>query len=426
MLKQVEEPTPTTRKLRINIPSSVIEEEITNAYNKLRASAKIPGFRIGKVPHAILERKFGKDIEAQVIEKIVPEFYSKAIKEAQILPITYPNIDGEIELVKNQPLSFTATVEIKPEVKDLNYEGIVLKERTFSVEENEVETATKALQESKALLKVSEGPIKEGDVAIIDCDAFIDGKEVNELKSRDYSFVLGSQVLPKEFTDVLSDKKRGENFEIKINFDSAHPNKTIAGKEALFKVSIIELKEKVLPQLDDEFVKGFNCSNMEELRKNINENIHKRKKSQINNEYKKELIEHLSSRHNFEVPNSIVNKELEFLIGEAKQNAIRRGEPIKTDEELMKEYEPAAYKNVKVILILEAIGKKEKTEVSEDDVKQAINEIAAQHELKPEEVTKLYIAKDGSLDGLKNRLFTDKVLDIVVSKAVITKESSEL
>jgi len=427
MLHEIEETTPTTRKLKINIPSSVIEEEITSAYNKLRTTAKIPGFRIGKVPLAILEKKFGNDIEKQVMEKIVPEFYLKAVEEAKITPVTYPNIDGNLKIVRNQPLSFTAAVEIKPEVENLNYEGIVLKEKTFSVEENEVETAIKSLHESKALFKVAEDPLKEGDIAIIDCDAFIDGKEVKELQLKGYTFILGSQVLlPKEFGETLSGRKKGENSEIKINFEATHPNKTIAGKEVLFQVSITETKEKALPDLDDEFAKGFNCSNIEELKKKIYENIYSTKKNQINNEYKKELINHLITNHDFEVPPSMVNRELEFLIYETKQDAMRKGvnPPLPPfdkggDEELRKEHEPKARENIKGAIILEAVGRKEKIEVSDDDIKQAIDEIAAQNELKPEEVKKLYIMKDGSLDGLKNRLYTDKVLNFVLSKAVI-------
>ncbi len=426
MPQEIEETTPTIRKLKINIPSSVIEEEIANAYNKLRMRARIPGFRIGKAPKAILEKKFGRDIEAEVIEKVVPEFYSKAVREAQILPITYPDIDRKLELEKDEPgtsryrpLSFTATVEIKPEIKDLNYEGIDLKEKTFSVEDREVETAIKTLQESRALLTACEGPVKDGDTAIIDCDAFIDGKELNELKSKDYPFILGSPVMPKEFSDAFADKKKGDSFEIRINFDETHTHKTIAGKEVLFKVSITEMKEKVLPQLDDEFAKGFDCSNIEELKKNVYENIYNRKKNQKTDEHKQELIEHLIRNHNFEVPSSMVKRELEFLIEETKQNAMRRGEAVKTDDELKKEYEPKARENVKCIVLLESIGKKEKIEVSEEEMNQAVNEIAEQNQLKPEELKKLYIMKDGSLNGLKNKLFTDKVLDVVLSKAVI-------
>ncbi|MCK5286731.1 MAG: trigger factor family protein, partial [Thermodesulfovibrionia bacterium] len=137
MLQEIEETTPTTRKLKVNIPSAVIEAEITRAYNELRTTAKIPGFRIGKVPLALLEKKFGKEIENKVLGKVVPEFYLKAVEEAQISPVTYPDIDGHLKITKDQPLSFTATVEIKPEVKDLNYEGLTLNRKHFSVEDEE-------------------------------------------------------------------------------------------------------------------------------------------------------------------------------------------------------------------------------------------------------------------------------------------------
>ncbi len=431
MHTQVEESTPTTRKLKIDIPSSVIEEEIKRAYNKLRAGAKIPGFRVGKVPQAILEKKFSKDIETQVLEKIVPEFYSQVLKEAQISPINYPDIDGKLELTKTgsgpdqfQPLSFIITVEIKPEIKDINYEGIVLKEKTFNVEENEIESAVMALQTNKAVLKVTDGPIKEGDVAIITCNAFIAGKEINELQSKDYPFIVGSAAMPKEFSDALSGKKNGEKFEVKIKFEDKHPHKVIAGKDVLFKVLITEMKEKILPALDDEFAKEFNCSSLEELKKKLNENIHARKKVQIDNEYKKELMEHLLSRHDFEIPKSMIDREMAFQIDEAKQNALREGKQVKSDEELTKEYESKARKNVKSLLIFEAISKRDNIEVTENDLQKALHEIGLEHNLKIEEVKKLYIAKNGSLDGLKHMLQGGKVLDFILSKAVIEKDGS--
>lgn len=424
MLQEDEETTPTIRKLKINIPFSVIEEELANAYGKLRARANLPGFRVGKAPQAILEKKFGKDIEKEVIEKIVPEFYSKAVREAQILPVTYPSIEEKIELTKNQPLSFTATVEVKPELKNLNYEGITLKERTFTVEEDEVQTATKMFQERRAVLKVSEGPVKEGDVAIIDCDASVDGKKVAELSLKDFPLIPGSpQKIPQEINDAINGKKKGESFDVNITFDKSYPDKTVADKQVNFKIKVNEIKERILPPLDDEFAKGFECKNMKALSEKIRENIHNRKKNQINSEFKQELIDNLTSSYNFEVPASMVNRELEFLIDEAKQNALKTGEVIKSDDEIKKEYEKPAIKNVKSLLILEAIGKKEKIEINEDDVNQSLNEIAAQHNLTPEEIKKIHIMRDGSLDGIKNRLFADKVLDFILSKATIEKNA---
>ncbi|GBE06791.1 MAG TPA: trigger factor [Nitrospirae bacterium] len=426
MLAEILETTPTTRKLKINIPASVIEEEIAGAYGRLRASAKIPGFRTGKVPQAILEKKFSKDIESQVIEKILPEFYSKAVREARIMPVSYPDIDGGTELVKDRPgsnrykpLSFTVTVEVKPEIKGLNYEGIALKEQPFSVKDEEVDTALKSLRQSRAVLKVFKGPLKKGDMAVIDCDAFINGKEVTDLRSKDHPFILGSQAMPKEFSDNLAGKNKEDSLEFTINFEAGLPNSTIAGKEVLFKVSVKEIKESVLPDLDDGFAKSFNSAGMEELKKNITGNIGKQKKDKINSEYKKEIVEHLVSTHEIEAPGSMVQMELSSLMDEAKQNAMSTGKAVRTDEELRKELEPAAHKNVKVMLILDAVGKKEKIEVSEDDVRQAVEEVATRHNIKPEEVKKLYIAKEGSLEGLKHRLYSGKVLEFLMSKASI-------
>lgn len=424
MLQEVEETTPTIRKLKINIPFSVIEEELASAYGKLRVRAKLPGFRVGKAPQAILEKKFCKDIEKEVIEKIVPEFYSKAVREAQILPVTYPSIEEKIELIKNQPLSFTATVEVKPELKNLNYKGIALKEKKFTVEEDEVQTAIKMFQARRVVLKVSEGPAKEGDVAIIDCDASVDGKKVAALSLKDFPLIPGSpQKIPQEINEAIKGKKKGESFDVNITFDKSYPDKTVADKQVNFKIKVNEIKERILPPLDDEFAKGFECKNMKELSEKIRENIYNGKKNQINSEFKQELIDNLTDNYNFEVPASMVNRELEFLIDEAKQNALKTGEAIKLDDEIKKEYEKPAIKNVKSLLILEAIGKKEKIEINEDDVNQSLNEIAVQHNLTPEEIKKIYIMRNGSLDGIKNRLFADKVLDFILSKANIEKNA---
>jgi trigger factor len=427
MLKQVEETSPTTRKLSIDIPSSVIDKEVSGAYADLRVNAKIPGFRVGKAPLSILERKYAKDIEARVLEKIIPDFYSRAVTEARIVPISFPEIDGKLELVKNdsgngqyQTLSFTALVEIKPEIKDLQYDGIALKEKTFSVDESEVENSINTLRESRAVLKVSEGNPKEGDMAVIDCDAFIDDREISELKSKDYPFILGSDALPREFSEALIDKKKGDEFEIKVTFDNEIPNKTLAGKEVLFKVAVKEMKERVLPETDDEFAKGFDYKNMEELREKVSENLHKQKQTQIDNDYKKELVDHLIGKYDQEVPKSLLMKELEHQVDEAKQLAMSRGMQVKPDDELRMEYEAIALKNVKAMLIIDSIAAMEKIEANEDDIKHAVDEIAVQHDIKSEDVKKLYIAREGSLEGLKHRLQSGKVMDMLLSRAVIT------
>jgi trigger factor len=225
--------------------------------------------------------------------------------------------------------------------------------------------------------------------------------------------------MPKEFIDALLGKKKGEAAEVKINFEDDHPNKTLAGKEILFKVQITEAKKKNIPPLDDEFAKEANCSNLEELKNKIRDNLVNMKKSQTNLEYKKEILNELIKRHSFDVPDSMVQGEIESIIYKAKQDAERKSEAIKSDEELRRDFEATAKDNVKSVILLEAIGKKEKIEATEDDVKKAIAETAARNNLKPEEVTKLYAAREGSMDALRSRLFADKVLEFILEKATI-------
>lgn len=421
MLQEIEEITPTTKRLKINIPSDVIQAELDSSYNRLRAIVKVPGFRPGKVPQAILKKRFGKDVEAEVIRKIVPEYYTKAIEEAKLEPVGYPDIDEKIQLIPSQPLTFTVTVEVKPDLGELKYEGIELKEKPLSISDEDVEKAIKLIQENKALYSVTEDELREGDMAIIDCEATMDAQPREEFSYKEYPFIVGSEGLPREFSDALISRKKGERVKVKLTFDESHPNKSLAGKELSYNVLIKETKKKNLPPLDENFAKELDAENMEELRKRLREDIEKRKRNQINLEYKRQILNDLIKNHDFNVPDSMVGAELESLIFEAKQRAMNRGEAIKSDEELRQEYLITAKENVKGVLLIEAIGKREKIEVTDDDVKKAMEEMGARNGLRPEDVMKIYMMQEGSLDTLKRRLFADKVLDFLLEKAVIKR-----
>jgi len=420
MLQEIEKVSATTRRLKINVPSDIIQSETDSVYNHIRATTKIPGFRPGKVPQAILVKKFSKSVEAQVIEKLVPQSYMEAIKEAKLEPVSYPDIDDKkLEITPGQPLSFTVTIEVKPEIENVHYEGIVLKKKSFSVEDDEVERSINLLQESKALYSVSDDELKEGDMAIVDSDAFIDGQPASELSYKEYPLLLGTPDMPKEFSESLAGRKKGDAVDIKLNFESDHPNKTIAGKEVLFKVVVTETKKKNIPPVDDELAQSANCSTVEELRKTIRENLGKRKEGEINLNYKKEILDELIKRHDFDVPTSMVYGEIESMIHHEKQDAMKQGREVRPEEEMAKEFESRARENVKSVLLLEAIGKKDKIEITDEDVKKAIDEIAVRNNLKPEEVTKLYTVREGSMDALKSRLFADKVLEMILEKSTI-------
>ena len=419
MLQEIEEITPTTRKLTINVPADVIQSESNIIYNQLQATAKIPGFRAGKVPQSILEKKFSKNVETEIIEKIVPRFYMEAVKEAKLEPVNYPNVEDRIAIKPGEPLSFTVTVEVKPEIADINYEGIVIKEKKAKVEDAEVDKAIASLRESKALYSVTEDALEEEDMAIINSDAFIDGEPKDEYSHKEYPFVIGSKEMPEEFSTALKGKKKGDEVEVKIKFDEDMPNDALKGKELLCKIKVTDGKKKNLPPLDDEFAESVESKNMEELKQKIHDGLKDRKDSQINLEYKQEIINELLKRHDFDVPASMVKGEIDSLVDQAKQDAMRRNEQLKPDEELAKELETTAKENIRSVLILEAVGKKDSIEVSDDDVKKAMDEIASRNNLKTEELMKLYAAREGSLDAMKSRLFADKVMDFILEKSTI-------
>ena len=155
MHPNVEEVTATKRRLKITIPADVITAEIRSVYDKIRVTTKIPGFRPGKAPQSILEKRFGKNVEAEVMEKIVPQYYMSAIKEAKLEPVTYPNIEEQIALKPGEPFSFAVTVEVKPEMGDINFDGIALKKKSYTVGDDEIEKSLSMLQENKALFSVS-------------------------------------------------------------------------------------------------------------------------------------------------------------------------------------------------------------------------------------------------------------------------------
>ena len=419
MLHEVEELTPTKKKIKVSIPWDVIQAKLESEYATLRATARIPGFRPGKVPQAILKKKFGKNVEAEVIEKLVPEYYTNALIEAKLEPVGYPNIDGGIELKSDQPLSFTFTVEVKPEIKDLKYESISLKKREFTVEDEEVDKAIASLQESKALFSVTGEGMKEGDLAVINGDAYIDGEQKEELSYKEFPFILGTESMPGEFSDAILNGKKGDEVEVSLKFESDYPNTTVAGKEVIFKVKIVETKKKNLPPLDDEFAREFEKNTMDELKGMVRDNLESKKKSEINLAYKKDILNRLLKDNDFEIPESMVKEEIESFIVQLKESASKRNEAVKPDEQLSREYEPTARENVKSVIIIAEIGKKEKIEVNDKDVKDAIDEIAVRHNLKAEEVTKLFSVREGSLDSMKSRLFGDKVLEFMLQKAVI-------
>lgn len=432
MLHAVEDISSTKKRLRIEIPSDAIENEIKDSLERLRQKTKIPGFRPGRAPMNLIEKRFGKEVEAEALEKVIPEFYSRALKEAELMPVTTPVFDEKFDFKRNSPLNLSLTVEVMPKVENLHYEGVKVREIPIVVGEAEVEDSLKRLQDERAIFEVAEKEIEMDDIATFD---YIDCEIVGEEKDptlKDEILKMGNEVFPLDIIEKMIGKKKGDVVEFTKTFSEMFRVKEFAGKTLSMKVMIKEVKRKILPEIDDEFAKDLGFENMAALKEKIKEKIYDVKKRHAVKIQKAEMLNKLIESNTFDVPETLLKNEMETLViqqantslGESKDATKEKSafeEEKKDDEELQAEMRQKALKNVQASIIVNAIGQKEEVTVTDDEVKERINVIAQRLSVKPEMMMNFYITKDGSLEGLRHLIYEDKVIDLMLSKAVFEK-----
>ncbi len=414
MLKSLEDIAATKKRLKIEVPAEAIEAEIKRGLSEAQKRARIPGFRPGKAPIHIIERKFGKEIEADVLEKIIPDFYIKAVKEANITPISRPVVEGAFDFKRNEPLSMTVSVEVRPKVENLKYEDMTVKEVPVEVKDEEVDTVLNRLAEEKATYESSDEAVNSGDLVTIDYTVKDADKDDNTA-ANDVVLKVGSGPYPQEFFAGLIGKKKGDEFSIEASFPEDSQTQ-FAGKRPTFEVKIKEIKRRNLPAIDDEFAKDLGFENLESLKSKVKENMFASKSREADRAKQREILDKLIESHDFEAPESLLNAHIEGFISEIRASGDQR-----TDEEIKGELKPHAEKSVKASILLEIIGEKEGITISDEDVKEEILNIAQKYYISPENVIKYYTSRDGSIEGLKQSVFEKKALNFLLNKAKIEK-----
>jgi len=416
MLRAVEDISTTKKRLTIEIPADAVEKEIRDAFEKVRLRTTLPGFRTGKAPMELIERKFGKEVEQDVLDRIIPRGYVDALKEADLVPVANPVMEEKLDFRRHQPLSMTLTVEVMPKIGNLQYENVTVKDIPVTVSESDVESVLERQREEKATYEPSEGPIDMHDLVVLDYAAQGEG-----IEAKDQVFKVGGSMFPPEFSQELTGKRKGEEFAIEMTFAEDHPSPKLAGRKLAMNVAVKDIKKVHLPQVDDELAKDIGFENLEEMKKRIGEEIEKAKKGEVAKMQKAELLRKLIESHEFDVPESLLENEAAALASTVMANEGREKKDEKDIEALKQEMMPNAVRNVKASLLIETIGKVQGLSVSEDEIKHAILSISQRLSVSPENIMKFYISRDGSLDGLKNTIFEEKVLDLILSKAVVEK-----
>lgn len=436
MKMEVTELGPMKRALKIEVPADEVTQQFSRAYWELNRQVQIPGFRPGKAPLAILEKRYAKTVEEDVIRKLVPDFYGRAIKQAGISPVVVdiPPLD-RIKIKKDSPFTFTATVEIKPRIELRDYKNpnpISLQADKRTVAEEQVDRALEVLREQHARLDEAQAGtvLVEGDYAVVDLEGFLDGTPLEGTKKEGQLHRVGSKaaLLGVEIDAHLMGKQAGDIVEIPQTYPVSHPDPRVAGKTVNFRLVISGVKQKKLPVLDDEFAKDCGpYASLQELRDKVRGQMEQALKKDIEESYKDTLLKRLIDTHHFDLPDTLVERELSAIVRQ-KLQARYRGKvtdslPAPDAEELQKiheEHRGEARRRVKAGLILEAIAEKEGLSVSQDDLNNEVTRLATELRVPMADLLKMIQAGGKeSIEELRARILADKALDVVYRQAVI-------
>jgi trigger factor len=424
MKANVEDISSIKKKVSIEIPVDQVTKEVDSFYEELKKKARIKGFRPGKVPRNILERHFKDYVKAEVIQKLIQDTYPTALSEKDLHPVSPPVIDpGELENGKS--FQYTAIIEIKPEIKIEGYLGLKIEGKKEGVKDEEVEERLKNLQNLHANLKtISEArPIQTGDYVIIDYEARKDGKPLEEGKAIDFTVEVGSG----RFIPALEEKLLGlgpeEEKDMEVSFPEDYGYQKWAGKTISFHVKIKEIKEKILPPLDDEFAKDLgDYSSLEELKAKLKGEIEKEKELMLERQLKDQVVDQLLQANSFEVPESMVDDQAKTLVSNTKLRLATQGVALKnlnvSEEKLQEDYREMAKRQVGTFLILEKIASQEGISVTDDETEERLKEISERTHQKFD-VVKRYYEKNGLIPELKTGIITDKTLNFLLQKAEI-------
>ncbi len=421
----IEEISPVKKKVTVEIPVEMVSKQIDSAYEGLKKKAKIKGFRPGKAPRSILERYFKDYVKAEVIQKLIEETYQNAISENNLNPISPPLIDpGELEAGKS--FQYTAIIEVKPDFQLEEYLGLKIEASREPVKDEEIEERLKNLQNMHASLKTvdEQRPVQAGDYVIIDYEAKEGGKTIEGGKAINFSVEIGSGQFIKELEEKLIGMKIDEEKEIEISFPKDYGYKKWANKKISFHVRIKEIKEKILPPIDDEFamdVGGY--SSLEELKARLKEEIEREKELEWKRQLKERIIDQLIEKNRFEVPESMIERQAKILVSNTKLRLATQGLSLKnldtTEDELLKEYQDLAERQVRTMLILEKIAEKEGISISEDEIENRFKELSEETNQKLD-LIKRYYERNELITDLKKEMLMEKTLNFLFERAEIT------
>ncbi len=430
MAVTIENAAPCRKKLRVEVDAGRVAGTRAEILQEFRKFASIPGFRPGKAPEPMVEKRYAGQIDEELRKRLIPESYREALNEQNLKVVGYPQIES-VDYQPGRPLVYTAAVDTAPEFPLPDYKGIAVKKTAIAVKDEDITKTLDSLREQQAEFVNVEGrPVKTGDFAVISYSGVAEGKPISELapdakglgENKDFWLLISSDSFLPGFCDQLIGANVGEKRQVLVDFPADFPQKSLAGKKATFFVDVVALKEKKLLELNDDFAKKLGSETLEKLRDAVRKSLAAEAEGQVNSDLRRQIIDHLLSKVDFELPESLVQQETRGIIYDVVRENSMRGA---TKEQLEKQKDEifgfaskSAKDRLRTSFILDAIAHAEQIKVEEPEVERRIAELAQRSRTTPVRL-KAQLAEKGGLGEIEEQVLVSKTLDFLMDNAKV-------
>jgi len=408
------------RRLAVEAPADVVQKEWERAYVRVQKQARLPGFRKGYVPRSLVKLHFADDVRREVAEHLIPDVYRRALSEAHLDPVNEPDLQ-EVKLEEGAPLSFVAVVEVKPSIELGEYKGVEVQHAAKPVTDEEIAAALERMREEQAQFRAVDRPAGPGDLLVVDYTLAIEGRDPSSQTG--YQFVVGDKTVLPEIDAAIVGMRAGETRSVPFRFADDHRREELRGRGGSAQVKLVEVKEKVLPELDDEFAKSLGeFASLAALRAELRRELEARRAEDERRELQEGVVDAVLAGHHFTVPDAMVMRHVAHQIEHARESMRQQGlDPDRVPWDygkLITELRPGAEKAVRRALLLEAIAEREAIEPTDTDVDAELEKVA-QASRRPVPAVRRMMEKNGDLEALRRGLRDRRTLELLVGHARI-------
>jgi trigger factor len=421
---KIEEISPVKKKLSFEIPWEETKIVLDDVYRKIGKTAKVRGFRPGKIPRPVLEKFYKDHAEEEAMTQLFNQHFWDALREHALDPVSRPEIDQQ-GIEPEKAFAFSATVEIEPVFDPEGYVGLEIEQEEVEVTDADMEAKLKELQEMYSTMEEisATGEVVSGNYVVIDFQGAVDDKSLKELQANDYLLEVGSNTFIAGFEDQLLGMKKGETRAVAIKFPEDYHHKDVAGKEAVFTVTLKNIKEKLIPEINEEFVKNFEQFNtLKKLQDDLGKDIASQKQEQVDGNNRMAMIGKLIEKNPIVVPESLVERQIHSMMADTRWRMSMQGIDADKAAKILPQYHDLykadATRIVQTLLLMKRIGEKENISVSDEELNDHIRGLAEKRNQSYESFMAT-LAKDDLLESIRAELANKKIVDFIKEKAII-------